>query len=181
MKRRPIAAAPATSLAVRVAVPSTDPSPRGCRQSRPPTRFRRRLVSGAHAFAAAAWPESTQPPPPLAVSDQICAEAVARIGADAATAHGLPNPCGYRLLGPASDAPCWICAAAAHAQRKRSVARASEGESACQMQKKAGSDWCGWQTLASVHPLFYTHASTVLAPLGWAQRPAWPRPRLATW
>ena len=112
--------------------------------------LRRRLVAGVCTATTAGrglWPD------PRGL--------VSRIGADAATARGLPSPCGHRLLGLA------VRRGSLNLRRYSSRTEEQGGRRRwCQrererVRKEAGGSKCGCQTLASVHPLFYMRASTL--------------------
>jgi len=112
--------------------------------------LRRRLMAGGHTATTAArglWPD------PRGL--------VSRIGADAATAHGLPSPCGHCLLGlpvrrGSLDLRRCSSQTEEHGGQRRWCQRERE-----RVRKEAGGGKCGCQTLASVHPLFYMRASTL--------------------
>ena len=93
----------------------------------------------------------------------MCARGTAPAVIDSTTTRGLPSPCGHRLLGLAvrrGYLDLRRCSSRTEEQggRRRWCQRERE-----RVRKEAGGGKCGCQTLASVHPLFYMCASTLLA------------------
>lgn len=122
-------------------------------------------------------PSLAQPPQPPAVSGQICAAAVAWIGADATTAHDLPSPCGHCLLGPA------VRRGFLDLRRCSSWTEEQGGRRrGCQRERERVPRAEGGRRRQVWVPNSVLYASKYsVAPLEWAERPAQPRPRLDAW